>query len=169
MADLRVLREKSSATCQPSRIEGARIGKIAGVDERGEILVDFPGNGLGPLISRVTSSAKENLRQSAPVGREVLLVFENNDSGFPVIIDTLDADYEGIVEQVRTVSEAQKPEEITVDGKRVILDAEEQIVLRCGKASITLTSAGKIILKGTYLVSRSSGANSIKGGSVQIN
>ena len=43
------------------------------------------------------------------------------------------------------------------------------MVLRCGKASITLTQAGKILLDGTYVVSRSSGANRIKGASVQLN
>ena len=56
-----------------------------------------------------------------------------------------------------------------VDRKRILFDAEEEIVLRCGEASITLTRSGKIIIKGSYLLSRSSGANRIKGGSVQIN
>ena len=37
------------------------------------------------------------------------------------------------------------------------------------KASITLTSAGKILLRGAYILNRSSGVNRIKGGSVQIN
>ncbi|MEW5071937.1 hypothetical protein AB1P14_09365, partial [Pseudomonas aeruginosa] len=38
-----------------------------------------------------------------------------------------------------------------------------------GKASITLTRAGKVIIRGAYLSSRSTGVNRIKGGSVQIN
>jgi hypothetical protein len=42
-------------------------------------------------------------------------------------------------------------------------------VLRCGKASITLTSAGKVLIRGTYVLSRSSGVNKIKGGSIQLN
>ena len=56
-----------------------------------------------------------------------------------------------------------------MDGERLIFRANEEIVLRCGKASITLTKAGKIILRGAYVLSRSSGVNRIKGGSVQIN
>jgi hypothetical protein len=59
--------------------------------------------------------------------------------------------------------------EARVDGHRVVLDAEQEIVLRCGKASITLTRAGKVLIRGAYLLSRSSGVNRIKGGSVQIN
>jgi hypothetical protein len=56
-----------------------------------------------------------------------------------------------------------------IDGKRVTFDAREEIVLRCGKASITLTKAGKVLIRGAYLLNRSSGVNRIKGGSVQIN
>ncbi|MEO2036899.1 MAG: hypothetical protein ABGZ35_32895, partial [Planctomycetaceae bacterium] len=56
-----------------------------------------------------------------------------------------------------------------VDGERLVLTADKEITLRCGKASLTLTRAGKVLIRGAYLLSRSSGANRIKGGSVQIN
>ena len=59
--------------------------------------------------------------------------------------------------------------ETTLDGERLTLTADREIVLRCGKASITLTRAGKIIVRGAYILNRSSGVNKIKGGSVQIN
>ena len=65
--------------------------------------------------------------------------------------------------------EAARPFEARVDGDRVVISADKEIVLQCGKASITLTRAGKILLRGAYLLSRSSGVNRIKGGSVQIN
>jgi hypothetical protein len=41
--------------------------------------------------------------------------------------------------------------------------------LRCGKSSITLTRAGKVLIEGEYISSRSSGVNRIKGGSIQLN
>ena len=53
--------------------------------------------------------------------------------------------------------------------EEVVVTAEKQLTLRCGKASITLTKSGKIILRGKYILSRSEGVNRIKGGSVQIN
>jgi len=56
-----------------------------------------------------------------------------------------------------------------VDDQRVELTAEREIVLRCGDASITLTRAGKVIIKGAYILSRSSGYNKIKGAAVDIN
>jgi hypothetical protein len=59
--------------------------------------------------------------------------------------------------------------EVDADGKRLIVSAEERIVLRCGKASITLTKEGKILVQGAYVSNQSSGVLRIKGGSVQIN
>jgi hypothetical protein len=56
-----------------------------------------------------------------------------------------------------------------VDGDRLVLTAEREIVLRCGKASITLTMAGKVIIAGEYVLSRATGMNRIKGAAVQIN
>ena len=86
-----------------------------------------------------------------------------------MVIDTLFS----TIETARTVTEVSleidKPEDVTVDGKTITFDAKEQIVLRCGKSSITLTRSGKVLIRGAYLLNRSSGVNKIKGGSVQIN
>ena len=40
---------------------------------------------------------------------------------------------------------------------------------RSPEASITLTRAGKVLIQGSYVSSRSTGVNRIKGGSVQLN
>lgn len=66
-------------------------------------------------------------------------------------------------------AEGGEQQEVEVDGRRIVFTAKDEIVLRCGKSSITLTRAGKIIISGEYVVSRSSGVNRIRGGSVQIN
>jgi uncharacterized protein (DUF2345 family) len=65
--------------------------------------------------------------------------------------------------------EEPKPIEVLVDGKRVVIDARDEIVLQCGKASITLRRNGRIVIRGTYVETRSQGTNRIKGGNVQIN
>jgi uncharacterized protein (DUF2345 family) len=57
----------------------------------------------------------------------------------------------------------------TAEPEELVLSAHKQVTIRCGESSITLTAAGKIILRGKYIVSRSSGVQRIKGGSVQIN
>ena len=69
----------------------------------------------------------------------------------------------------RQFAETALPVSTQVDGERIVFDANKENVLWCGSASITLTRAGKILLRGKYILSRSSSVNRIKGGSVQIN
>ena len=59
--------------------------------------------------------------------------------------------------------------DVKVDGKRVEIEAADEIVLKCGEASITLRRNGRLVIRGTYVETRSKGTNRIKGGSVQIN
>lgn len=56
-----------------------------------------------------------------------------------------------------------------VDGERIEFTAQREIVLRCGKASITLTRSGKVLIRGEYVLSRSAGVNQVQGGAVHIN
>jgi len=51
----------------------------------------------------------------------------------------------------------------------VVLEAEQEVVLRCGDASITLRRDGKVVLRGAYVETRAKGLNRIRGGSVKIN
>jgi len=57
----------------------------------------------------------------------------------------------------------------TVDGKRVEVVGQDEVVLRCGDASITLRRNGRVVIRGTYVESHAKGTNRIKGGSVLIN
>lgn len=152
------------------QIDGVRVGKIVNVDESGQAFVDFPGNTQGPVSARFTNSIKPGmLQKTVSADRDVLLVFENNDPGLPIIIDTLYSLVDEITESTTIALETERPKDVMIDGKRVTFDAKEEIVLRCGKASITLNRSGKIVIKGAYLLSRSSGMNKIKGGAVHIN
>lgn len=148
------------------------IGKIARVDKSGRIYVDYPGNPAGPAKARITASVQKILAsKSDPAGSEVLLAFENNDPGRPIIVDAMYSLLGDIMEQAddAVAAKAGKLEEALVDGKRVVLSAEEEVVLKCGSASITLTKSGKVLISGDYVSSRSKGANKIKGGSIQLN
>jgi hypothetical protein len=49
------------------------------------------------------------------------------------------------------------------------ISAVDEISLCCGKAQITLRKDGKLILRGTDVVSRSSGPNRLRGATVKIN
>jgi len=95
------------------------------------------------------------------IGKPVLLAFENDNQERPVII--------GLVVEPEGESAVTSSVNLEIDGERLLLTAEREIVLSCGEGSITLTRAGKIIIKGTYVLSRSSGYNKIKGAAVDIN
>jgi hypothetical protein len=139
------------------------IGRIVAIHQTIP-LVDFPANTSGdfvPARSLVPVSEKE-------IGSEVALAFEENDPAKPLILGMLQGGNRNSVDAPQDVS-APQPVEVKVDEDILILSAKKEIVLRCGKASITLTSAGKVLIRGAYLLSRSSGVNRIKGGSVQIN
>ena len=143
----------------PAGAPGALLGKVVGIAPSGLPLVDFVGNPASePLPARHTC-----LITSDDADREAVLTFENNDHSKPIIL--------GLLQPVGAAAPENPPQPINVslDGEQVTLTAKNEIVLRCGKASITLTRAGKVLIRGAYLLSRSSGVNRIKGGSVQIN
>jgi hypothetical protein len=59
--------------------------------------------------------------------------------------------------------------EVEADGERLIINANEHLVLRCGKACMTLRRDGRIEIRGETIVSQATGANRIRGGSVELN
>ncbi len=151
------LAQEDRQSADDQRLDGVVIGVLAGLDADGRPLVAFPGS-----PSSECSTAHATIRFGEhDIGHEVALLFENGDPTRPLII--------GRIQHPGREGLQKPPLTAELDGDRLQLSAEREIVLRCGKASITLTRAGKIILRGTYLLSRSSGVNRIKGGSVQIN
>ena len=87
------------------------------------------------------------------------------------IADTLPAVTVAEQPDAAPAQEAETPLilEADVDGRRVRVTAKDEIVLECGKASITLRRNGRVIVRGTYVETHSEGTNRIKGGQVQIN
>ncbi len=59
--------------------------------------------------------------------------------------------------------------EATIDGARMRIAAKDEVVIACGKASITLRRNGRVIISGTHVETKSTGTNRIKGGQVRVN
>jgi hypothetical protein len=162
--------QATTQTTEKSSVSVNLIGKIAQISENGHILVDYCGNSFGALAARITSSMQANLlRKGNPEGREVLLAFDNNDPQRPIIVDTMYSLIDDIAEHSTAVLETDIPREVTINGKRITFDACEEIVLQSGKASITLTKAGKILIKGEYVLSSATGLNKVKGDTIRLN
>jgi len=141
-------------------IAGVRIGTLVGMTDEGRTpLVIFPGQrGTAAVAARAVLDL-----HGEHIGRDVVLMFEEGDPGHPIVLGCLPrAEGWPLMDRPGRV-------EVDADGERLMVSAKEQLVLRCGKASITLTKEGKVLIEGAYVSSRSSGANRIKGGSVQLN
>lgn len=155
---LRPLMEASSA--KVSQQTGIVIGELIGMTNEGRTpLVRYPGQ---------STTAAHGARtvidlHGSHIGRQIVLMFEGADPSRPIVM--------GVLQQSEGWSLEKRPDQVKVDvdGDRMTVSAKEQLVLRCGAASITLTKAGKVLIKGSYVLSRSSGVNRIKGGSVQLN
>jgi hypothetical protein len=145
------------------------VGWINHITAEGQALVDYPSNAGGPVRARsIVVGPLKNLDNS-PAGIPVLLVFENGDPGLPIIVGIIRDTLSSPVSQEEVTSAVERPRDIVLDGKKVVLEANAEIVLRCGKSSITLKKDGKIVVKGTQIISRASGAQKIRGASVNIN
>jgi hypothetical protein len=121
--------------------------------------VIYPGQpGHAAIESRLTDDLEPR-----HVGDDVLLQFEEGNPMRPIIVGRLR-------KSVAWHGPADRPQvEIKADGERLVVHAEKEITLRCGQASITLTSAGKVLIRGTYISSRSTGVQRIQGASLQLN
>ena len=150
--------EEAAAAAVPAA--GVVIGELIAVKDAGSVpLVLYSGqHGTAGVAARSIIDL-----HAAHIGAKVVLMFESGDIDKPIVMGLL-----------RTGDGWPAPElagrvEADVDGERLVVSAREQLVLRCGKASVTLTKAGKVLIQGTYLLSCSSGVNRIKGASVQVN
>jgi hypothetical protein len=129
---------------------GILIGRFVGCDEEGQLLIVVGGEGA-PV--RAISAVPLGV---ADTGVDVV-VARTADDRHPVII--------GRVHQKIAPTSAT----VTVDGDHLLIQATRQIELKCGDASIVLTKAGKVLIRGNYVLSRSRGSNRIKGAFVDIN
>ena len=136
------------------------IGTLTGFNLEETPLVSLPAVAQGEVLE---ARATVDLRQQ-DVRSEVLVLCENGDPRKPIIV--------GVLKPSRVPDAPAIPSDrttLTVDDERYVVSAEREIVLRCGDASITLTRAGKVIIKGNYVMSRATGYNKIKGAAVDIN
>ena len=131
--------------------DGVAVALFAGFDADGRFQVVL-GTGAEPVVALSTTRLED-----AAVGRGVGVAFERGGARHPVIVG-------------RAHSRNPSPlPGVKVDGGRLVLRAEREIELRCGDASIVLTKAGKVLVRGNYVLTRSRGANRIKGAFVDIN
>jgi len=115
------------------------------------------------VLARTLVTISENEARDV-IGSAVLLAFEDSDPNRPIII--------GLIRD-RLISGAHHTNspsrEVLVNGKRVVVHADQELLLRCGESSLSLDKSGRIVLRGVNVVSRAAQTNKVKGASVHIN
>lgn len=136
------------------------IGELLAIADGGLTpMVVYPGQrGTGALAARTTVDL-----DGGHVGRAVTIVFDQGDPGRPIVT--------GVLRAQGSWPTWPRPREVEldVDGNTLVVDAGRRLVLRCGEASIVLTHDGKVVIRGTCVVTHATGLNRIRGGAVQIN
>lgn len=135
-------------------------GELVAITEDGcTPLVVFPGQ---QGSAAVRAGTVVDLR-GQHIGQPVVLVFDGGDPARPIVVGVLRGS------SGWPLADAPGEVQVDVDGERMLVSAKEELVMRCGRASITLTRSGKVVIRGTHVVSRSSGVNRLKGGAVLLN
>jgi hypothetical protein len=132
--------------------EGVSVVRFAGFNDEGQFLVQLNDEETPVAALSTIRLVEEDL------GTRVVIAFEKGDARYPIVLGRLQGPAAPKIES-----------RLKVDGERVLIHAEREIELRCGEASIVLTRAGKILIRGNYVLTRSRGANKIKGAFVDIN
>jgi len=181
--------EQTTTVCARMEPGEVIIGTLVDFDQNSQPRVNFLQNdSQKPLIAISTLDLNQK-----HVGRQVALLFTGEQLQSPVIMGVIHSPLQDMLEsfeQTSQTSEASQSsiddssskeskaielesdlgvDDVTIDGKKIVFEAQNEIVLKCGESSITLTHSGKILIRGKYLLNRSTGVNRIMGGSVQVN
>lgn len=146
-----------------SSIPGLISASVVGVSAAGCPLVKMPDRDEPCEATPVWMEPEPDWAHCA--GLQVVVGFENGDTGKALLVGVLGRPAK-LKEAPQTGDEAASPQ---ASEDVVKIASEKELVLECGKAKIMLRADGRIAILGGYVISRSSGVNKIKGGSVQIN
>jgi Domain of unknown function (DUF6484) len=123
---------------------------------QGRPVVRFAGGPEGGVLARVLGHVWGTGLALPALPIPVLLFLEGADLLRPIVV--------GLVQDAVPTGRT-----LVLDMERIVLQGHHEVQLRCGTASITMRADGKVVVKGTELVSKASATNKIRGASVQIN
>lgn len=144
----------------PGQVDGLMIGTLHHLDDAGlaQVQPDNFEEGPFPALSMVP------LKQEDVGAARLVLGFQDGNPRKPVILGRVwmpPADAPAAPESTEVSTESSP--------RRVVLQADEELELRCGEAVILLQADGRIQLRGRYITSHAEAGQRIRGGSVQIN
>jgi hypothetical protein len=146
---------------------GAVVGRVASF-RGGEVRVELAG-APAPAIARVAASLDDAaLARAARERQEAVLLLEEGDPARPILVALLRSPTP-LVDAILAGPLPDAEKVARVDGRRVVIEGKEEVVLQCGRASLTLRRDGRIVLHGVNVVSQADQVHKVRGGKVQIN
>ena len=148
-------------------IFGVVVGQVQAIFPDGRVRLQLPQLAIAAVDARV-ACAPEGL---AP-GAAVAVMFEQGDVNRALVIGPM---YAGpaVAAAAAVANEAgvdvTETSQAQPEYARIVIEAGEELELRCGESAIVLTADGRILQRGTYISSHASATQRIRGGSVQIN
>jgi len=142
---------KSSAIEVATAASAALLSaEVVNVAPDGRVFIDYLRNPLGPLAART-------LVEQLTAGAKVLIAFDSGDRARPIVLGIL--------------HDRVQPSGRTLHWKaaRIILEANDELLMRCGEASFAANRQGKVYVKGRDVTSRAARTNKVRGASVLIN
>jgi hypothetical protein len=158
-----------------NQFPGVVPASIEGVDTDGQPLISWEGS-PSPQPAYAVAWMGQPIDWSACRGLRAIIAFESSDDSRPVILGLLDApppvELVSVpieVEPAPAEDELVTSEDQAENPEVLNIESEKELILQCGKAKIALRADGRVMIMGGYVLSRSTGVNKIKGGSVHIN
>jgi hypothetical protein len=139
-------------------------GHLAGIDDEGRLMF-VPEGESEPLPVAIGLEASDGTLVRAARRKSRAAVMRTADPAARWLLVGLVRDR--VSAKARDAKRGRL--EVTVDGEKVRLEAEHDLELKCGRASITLRYDGRIELKGTHILSASRGPNRVKGATIALN
>jgi hypothetical protein len=144
------------------------VGTVAAF-EGGVVRVRHPHDRGAPVEARPLAALDDaSLELAARERAEAVLLFADGDPARPLLVGLLRSPTP-LVDALLTVPLPAAEKVARVDGKRVLVEGKDEVVLQCGKASLTLRRDGKVVLRGVNLVTQADQVHKIRGGKVQVN
>lgn len=130
--------------------------RVSSLEPEGRVRVACGTDGAVELLCDVLATSATPVA-IAP-GDEVLVAAADRASGaLGIVLGRIGA------------TNAQSEPSATARERRVVIEADEELILRVGDSSIRIARDGKVVIRGEHVLTRAKGTNRIKGGSVAIN
>jgi hypothetical protein len=137
------------------RAAGVQLGRIVALALPDAVWVELEPGQAGTRTRTRARVAIDcdvaRLQRAVAQQEQAVLALENGDTSRPILLGIIAAPRS----EMREVGEPGKPPLLTgqaeIDGERVHLRAQQEIVLQCGDARISLQRDGRVTIRGAYV------------------